>query len=450
MSAHGVVERPGPFCTIQDLGRRAGRRAGLAPGGAMDQRAYLWANRLLGNDPTAAALEITLGGFALRFAVETVLAITGTGCAAALDGVETGAWRTLRVRPGQLLRLGYGATGMRSYLALPGGLDVPTSFGSASAVVRDGLPGLLGRPLHPGQTLRWRAPDYHCPVRRVPDDLIPPPPDSLTLPLVAGYEWAEFSRANRDRVFDATWTIDPASDRTATRLAGPALTTGPRVLDSTPLVDGTVQVTGDGLPLVFMRDRPTIGGYAKLGSVDPIALDALAQARPGTPVRFARAEPDVLLPHTLELAPSPHALLREVDRVLRADGRVVVLSFNPNGLWGLRQVASPGGYPPGHRRPMLESRLGDWLKLLNFDIDKRTRYCHTLPLERARRFGTFPREEWARRWMPVLGGGYLLSAQKRVHPMTPIRPLWRRRRLNVVGGLVKPTTNSPHARACGH
>ena len=154
----------------------------------------------------------------------------------------------------------------------------------------------------------------------------------------------------------------------------------------------------------------------------------------------------VLLPHTLELAPSPHALLREVDRVLRADGRVVALSFNPNGLWGFRQAASPGGYPPGHRRPMLESRLGDWLKLLSYDIGQRARYCHTLPLERTRRVATFPREEWARRWMPMLGGGYLLSARKRVHPMTPVRPLWRRRRLNVVGGLVKPTTNSPHAR----
>ena len=153
-----------------------------------------------------------------------------------------------------------------------------------------------------------------------------------------------------------------------------------------------------------------------------------------------------LLPHTLELVASPHALLREVDRVLRADGRVVVLSFNPNGLWGLRQVASPRGYPPGHRRPMLESRLRDWLKLLSFDIDQRTRYCHTLPLERFRRFATFPREDWARRWMPVLGGGYMLSAKKRVHPMTPVRPRWRRRRLNVVGGLVKPTTNSPHVR----
>ena len=154
----------------------------------------------------------------------------------------------------------------------------------------------------------------------------------------------------------------------------------------------------------------------------------------------------VLLPHTLELAPSPHALLREVDRILRADGRVVVLSFNPNGLWGLRQIASSRGYPPGHRRPMLESRLGDWLKLLSFDIDQRRRYCHTLPLERVRRFATFPREDWASRWMPLLGGGYMLSAQKRVHPMTPIKPLWRRRRLNVVGGLVNPTTNTPHSR----
>ena len=294
MSQHGVVERPGPFCSIQDLGRRSGRRAGLAPGGAMDQRACLWANRLLGNDPAAAALEITLGGFALRFGVRTVVAITGAGCAATLDGVDTGAWRTVRARAGQVLRLGYGAAGMRGYVAFPGGLDVPTAFGSASAVVRDGLPGLLGRSIRPGEPLRWHAPDHSCPVRRVPDELIPTAADSLTVPLMAGYEWAEFSRGDRATVFDATWTVDPASDRTAMRLAGPALDTGPRVLDSTPLVDGTVQVTGDGLPLVFMRDRPTIGGYAKLGSVDPIALDELAQARPGTPVRFVRAEPDRL------------------------------------------------------------------------------------------------------------------------------------------------------------
>lgn len=293
---HAVVDRPGPYCTVQDLGRRSGRRAGLAPGGAMDQRACLWANRLLGNDPGAAALEVTLGGLTLRFAVETVVALAGADCAATLDGVAAGAWRTIRARRDQVLRLAYSATGMRAYIAFPGGLDTDRAFGSASGVARDGLPGLLGRPLRDGEPLRWTDPDRTCPNRYVPPHLVPSPraESPLTLPLITGYEWPEFSQADRDRVFAAEWTVEPSSDRTAIRLAGPVLASGPRILDSTPLVDGTVQVTGDSRPLVFMRDRPTIGGYPKLGGIDPIALDALAQARPGTSVRFVAADPGAI------------------------------------------------------------------------------------------------------------------------------------------------------------
>jgi SAM-dependent methyltransferase len=156
----------------------------------------------------------------------------------------------------------------------------------------------------------------------------------------------------------------------------------------------------------------------------------------------------VLLPHTLELTPSPHALLREVDRILRADGHLVVLSFKPSGLWGVRHLVSAQGYPPGQRRLILESRLRDWLELLSFDIGMRIRYCHTLPFERIRRLGTFPREDWAGRWLPALSGGYLLSAQKRVHPLTPIRPTWSTQRLKVVGGLVEPTTRTSQTRQC--
>lgn len=291
---HGVVDRPGPYCTVQDLGRQSGLRAGLAPGGAMDQRAYLWANRLLGNDPGAAALEVTLGGFALTFAIETVVALTGADCAATLDGVETDAWRTIRARPGQVLRLAYSATGMRACLAFPGGLETDRAFGSASGVARDGLPGLLGRPLLEGEPLRWEDPLRACPNRYVPAHLVPAASAdaAVVLPLVVGYEWPEFSEADRDLVFAEEWTVGPASDRTAIRLDGPALASGPQTLDSSPLVDGTVQVTGDSQPLVFMRDRPTIGGYPKLGGTDPIALDALAQARPGSPVRFVPADPD--------------------------------------------------------------------------------------------------------------------------------------------------------------
>jgi SAM-dependent methyltransferase len=151
----------------------------------------------------------------------------------------------------------------------------------------------------------------------------------------------------------------------------------------------------------------------------------------------------VLLPHTLERTASPHALLREVDRVLRADGHLIVLSFAPGGFWGLRHLLSSRGFPAGRERLIREGRLRDWLELLSFDVPAATRYCHTLPIERFSQLKILPREEWAQRWLPFVSGGYLVRAQKRVMPLTPVR-LWRRQpRLRVVGGLVEPTTRTP-------
>jgi SAM-dependent methyltransferase len=151
----------------------------------------------------------------------------------------------------------------------------------------------------------------------------------------------------------------------------------------------------------------------------------------------------VLLPHTLERTASPHALLREVDRILRPDGHLIVLSFAPGGLWGLRHLLSERGYPNGRDRVIREGRLRDWLELLSFEVPAVTRYCHTPPIERFKQLRILPREEWAQKWLPIFSGGYMLHAQKRVHPLTPVR-LWRRQppRLRVVGGLVEPTTRA--------
>ena len=157
----------------------------------------------------------------------------------------------------------------------------------------------------------------------------------------------------------------------------------------------------------------------------------------------------VLLPHTLERTSSPHAVLREVDRILRADGHLIVLSFASGGLWGVRHLLSSAGYPNGRDQAIREGRLRDWLELLSFEVPAATPYCHTWPIERFSQIKILPREEWAQRWLPLFSGGYLLRAQKRVHPLTPVR-LWRRQpRLRVVGGLVEPTTRSP-ARALPH
>lgn len=149
----------------------------------------------------------------------------------------------------------------------------------------------------------------------------------------------------------------------------------------------------------------------------------------------------VLLPHTLERTPSPHALLREVDRVLRPDGHLVVLSFAPGGFWGLRHLLSGRGYPAVRERLIREGRLRDWLELLSFDVPAATRYCHTLPIERWKQVRLLPREEWAQRWLPMFSGGYLLKAQKRVQPLTPVRTFRRQPRLRVVAGL-EPTTRA--------
>jgi SAM-dependent methyltransferase len=154
----------------------------------------------------------------------------------------------------------------------------------------------------------------------------------------------------------------------------------------------------------------------------------------------------VLLPHTLEVTDSPHALLREVDRVLRADGHLVTLSFKRGGLWGLRHAVSPGGYPPGKRRMIGERRLRDWLELLSYDIGPRRRYCHSLPLTNVGRFGRLPEESGLARWLPVLSAGYLLKARKCVYPLTPIRPVWSQPRLRAVGGLVEPSARTSQTR----
>lgn len=148
----------------------------------------------------------------------------------------------------------------------------------------------------------------------------------------------------------------------------------------------------------------------------------------------------VLLPHTLELVQSPHSLLREVDRVLRPDGHLLILGFNGGSLWGLRQLLSAGGFPAGTRRVFREGRLRDWLELLSFEMGSASRYGCYLPISGAR-LGVTDYSPLAR-WVPPLTGGFLLCAQKRIQPLTPIRQRWRRPRLQVVGSLAKPTARA--------
>ena len=153
----------------------------------------------------------------------------------------------------------------------------------------------------------------------------------------------------------------------------------------------------------------------------------------------------VLLPHTLDYSHRSHAILREVDRVLTAHGHIVILGFKPGGLWGIRRLIPGAGLPPGAEHLVSDRRLKDWLKLLDFRIQGNLRYFFHWPLPSIRG-ATSPRwEQRGRRWWPELSACYMLTAQKRVSTLTPVRPVWRRKP-KVVAGLAEPSTRVSRIR----
>jgi SAM-dependent methyltransferase len=153
----------------------------------------------------------------------------------------------------------------------------------------------------------------------------------------------------------------------------------------------------------------------------------------------------VLLPHTLDYSDRPHAILREVDRVLRRDGRVIILGFKPFGLWGLRRLIPGAGIPPGAEHLISERRMKDWLQLLDMRIERTSRYFFRWPLpgNKARRSVKWERRGQA--WWPELSACYMLSAQKRVSTLTRVRPTWLRKP-QVVAGLAESQTRASRIR----
>ena len=213
-------------------------------------------------------------------------AVTGAPCPVRLDG-RPAAWRApVLVPAGALLEVGAATQGVRSYLALSGGVAVPPVLGSRSA---DLLSGLGPPPLAAGQVLPL-GPATGSPVGIDPLPL-PGPPAELLLRLDPGPRDDWFTGAALRLLASARFAVSPASNRIGLRLLGPALERRPGLgeLPSEGMVLGAVQVPPDGLPVVFLADHPTTGGYPVIGVVPAADLAAAAQAAPGTPVRFAVA-----------------------------------------------------------------------------------------------------------------------------------------------------------------
>ncbi|SCL57678.1 biotin-dependent carboxyltransferase family protein [Micromonospora peucetia] len=278
----GVVEvlRAGALTTVQDLGRAGWAHLGVPRSGALDPAALRLANRLVGNPESAAGLEITMTGCELRFPHAVAVAVTGAGAAVRVGDRPGDVGRPLSVPAGAVLRIGPPVDGLRNWLAVGGGIAVEPVLGSRAT---DTLSGLGPPPLRDGDRLPLGAPTG--PPAPVDVTVVASTPTELRLTLRLGPRDDWFTPAALDRLFGSAYTVSPVSNRVGARLTGAAL---PRAvageLPSEGIVLGAVQVPADGQPLIFLADHPTTGGYPVVGVVDDVT--PLAQARPGTTVRF--------------------------------------------------------------------------------------------------------------------------------------------------------------------
>jgi len=287
---------PGFQTTVQDGGRWGFQRDGVPPSGAADPHSYARGNVAVGNTRMAAALEITAGGTSFEFLARCRVALAGAWVEATLDRADVASEAPVDAEPGMVLRFGRPARGLRTYLCVAGGIDVPPILGSRSTYLPAGFGGFAGRALRAGDELPVGPPEVSDRSRRGagsraamgPAAPRATGPATVALPFVVGGQWEDHAPEAREAFVAASWRVSHQSDRIGLRFEGPPLggvgRSQPFVSDGT--VTGAIQVAGDGRPIVLLVDRQTTGGYPKLGAVASVALSALGQLAPGDEVRF--------------------------------------------------------------------------------------------------------------------------------------------------------------------
>jgi antagonist of KipI len=261
-------------------------------GGALDLDAARVANLLVGNDETAALLEISLGRAGFRFSEDRLVAWCGGEFEFEAGGENLPPGSACVVRAGETLGVAPAGRGCRAWLAIAGGIDVPLVLGSRATVLRGGFGGWQGRALIDGDELPLAAAPLVEKLSRVSAWSAPrawsrTAPAFPILRVVPGAEWNEFPDTSLAAFLNQPFVVTPKCDRMGVRLEGPALVRTTREeRASEPVGPGTIQVPNDGQPILLLGDCQTIGGYAKIAHVITIDLQIAAQLRPDDSVRF--------------------------------------------------------------------------------------------------------------------------------------------------------------------
>lgn len=309
-----VVESVGLLTTVQDLGRVGHGPLGVSASGAADPVALRLGNLLVGNEPGAAALEMTLVGGSFRFPEGAVIALAGADFGATSNDQPLEMWTPHALQPGMKLTLGPTRNYARCYLAVAGGVQVKPFLGSASTHLLSGLGGYEGRALRKGDVLQLGQPEKQIHRKRVSQAALLSLKPRKRLRVTDGPQCEKFSEETKQVFFHSPFRVTEESDRLGLRLEGPSLGiagAGEMITEGVAL--GAVQVTPSGQPIVLGVDQQTTGGYPKIANVVGTDLHRLGQLRPRDEIRFERT--------SLAVARS---LLIEQERLLNSPSQLFV------------------------------------------------------------------------------------------------------------------------------
>src|SRR6266478_6080208 len=306
-----VISTIGPASSVQDGGRYGAQRYGLTPSGAMDRLALAAANTLVGNAPLAAAIEI--GPFGVTFTARegaVRIGLAGAGRDAKISGRVVTCDTSMTLADGETLTLGFARDGSFTYLAIEGGIAGEPMFGSLAVNARAGLGSPYPRPLQAGDELQTSGASGAA-ERRI--DL--PATADTPIRVVMGPQDDDFAADAKKLLLDREWKVSATSDRMGYRLEGPAIKHlhGHNIV-SDGTVNGSIQVPGNGAPIVLMTDRGTSGGYPKIATVISADFGRFAQTPAGTGFRFKA----VTMAEAQAEAKAFAALLRSLPNRLRA------------------------------------------------------------------------------------------------------------------------------------
>ncbi|NMH72136.1 biotin-dependent carboxyltransferase [Bacillus sp. RO2] len=281
------VMKPGLLTTLQDLGRTGYQEFGMVVAGAMDAFALQIGNLLVGNEKGEAALEVTIMGPELKALEDVVVAICGGNLSPKVNGKQAPMWKSFKVKKGELIEFGRPVEGARAYICVEGGFDVPVVMGSKSTYLKAQIGGLQGRALEKDDVLYGESTNEATTGRSIHPDEIPSYEKEMEIRVCLGPHLDAFHDSSVETFLSATYEITPQSDRMGYRLKGPKIqhkTSADIISEAIPL--GGIQVPADGSPILLMADRQTTGGYTRIATVISYDIPLLAQAQPGTSIRF--------------------------------------------------------------------------------------------------------------------------------------------------------------------